>query len=163
VDDKFVVPLRGEPMIRFLVVHYLAFAMAVMPVMCCCAPKSILTSQAAKAAPDQQAEKDCCCQTHELNGRDAGQHQLPTKHHPKKCPCGGGTKSFLGNLAKPEQESSQTGWILDTALKPNLSAPCLDLPWHLADVRLLQLDSLRLICPFWSALDLLRAESVLRC
>lgn len=147
-------------MFRFLLVHYLAFATALLPVMCCCAPQKLFGSHAASDARQTEPVKHCCC--HKSEPPASIPCNAPAKSPHKECPCGGG-KLFLGALKTAEKDTADSGWAFETSLKLNLLAPCLAQPCHGAEVRVLTLTALRLDSSFLSAVDVLRAECVQRC
>lgn len=144
-------------MLRFVMIHYLAFYTALVPTMCCCIATSNV--KAATSIDDsEQTEAPCCRQKHGHRSRSQ-QCPTPVKNDRKECPCESG-KTFLVNVHSLNQSDTTSRFGYDPFEDGVLFASALECLSNLN----LHYTSLGFVnsCSR-SAVEILRANCVLRC
>lgn len=150
-------------MIRFLLIHFLAFSTAFMPIVCCCTLPTKVGSQSKEGQSKQTAPvENCCCHKQESKTETSAPGQVPSENHRKGCPCNTG-KVFLVYSGGAEQGVASRDLNLLDGFRAFALFLCYNNLWDNADLSLLRLSVLRHNDCYLSSVELLRAKCVLRC
>lgn len=150
-----------DSMLRFLLIHYLAFSTAFMPIVCCCTFSTKTGSKSFEGQSKQTSPvESSCCRKQESNSGTSAPCQVPSENHRNGCPCNTG-KVFLVYSGSAEQSVAARDLNLD-GFRAVAFFPCYVMR-DSSDLSLLALSGLRHNACFLSSVDLLRAKCVLRC
>lgn len=149
-------------MFQFLLVHYLAIATVLIPVVCCCTTPQRASGSVLAENHERGASHRCCCNGGEEMGDSKAPVEYPARSPGKQCPCQG-AKSFLGSLSNSESNTKYSTSELGNLLGIEELSPALvsiNLPQAVSASQLVDRgqDS-----PFISSIEILRAKSLLRC
>lgn len=152
-----------KSMMRFLLIHYLAFSTAFMPIVCCCTFPAKVGSKSNEGQSKQTAPvENCCCHKQESKTETSAPCQTPSENHRKGCTCNTG-KVFFVNSGSAEQSAVSRDLNLLDGFRAFALFPCYVNLWNFSDLSNFRLSTLRHNACFLSSVELLRAKCVLRC